>query len=112
MCISTLVVGSFQYFHDCLFISKNFRIWRLFKYPMKKLKITDFELLLLWLAIMIPAIIIFVLWTIVSTPTVTMKDRDGRDHYVCATGGFTGEPGGIIFFSIFVGYSALVLLFG
>jgi len=92
--------------------AKNFRIWRLFKYPMKKLKITDFELLLLWLAIMIPAIIILVLWTIVSTPTATMKDRDGRDHYVCATGGFTGEPGGIIFFSIFVGYSALVLLFG
>jgi len=91
---------------------KNFRIWRIFKFPMKKTRISDLELALLWVVVMIPGIIILLIWTIVSTPTATMEDRDGKDHFVCATGGFTGEPGGVIFFFIFVGYSSIVLLFG
>mmetsp|Transcript_86605 Transcript_86605/g.129862 ORF Transcript_86605/g.129862 Transcript_86605/m.129862 type:complete len:173 (-) Transcript_86605:32-550(-) len=61
---------------------------------------------------MIPALVIVVSWMIVSTPTALIKERDGSDHFVCATGGFTGEPGGIVFFAIFVGYCALVLLVG
>merc|ERR1711862_56883 len=44
--------------------------------------------------------------------TAKMEERDGEDHYVCTTGGFTGEPGGLVFFFIFVGYSAIVLVFG
>ena len=91
---------------------KNFRIWRIFKFPMKKLRISDLELLVLWLIVMIPAILIVLLWTIISTPTASMEKRHGEDHYVCSTGGFTGEPGGYIFFSIFVAYSAFVLGIG
>merc|ERR1712137_1173063 len=70
------------------------------------------ELICLWLLVMIPALFILILWSIISTPTAAMQHFDGLDHYVCTTGGFTGEPGGIVFFSIFVGYSAVVLLFG
>jgi len=47
-----------------------------------------------------------------NNETLVLGNFDGRDHYVCATGGFTGEPGGIIFFSIFLAYGALVLLAG
>ena len=91
---------------------KNFRIWRIFRYPLKRTTITDFELFIYWVIIMIPAVIILTLWTIISTPTATMKEIDGVDHYVCATGGFTGAPGGYVFFGIFTGYSTIVLLFG
>merc|ERR1711904_282499 len=49
---------------------------------------------------------------IVSTPTAEMKEIHNEDHYICATGGFTGEPGGIVFFSIFVFYGALLVLLG
>merc|ERR1712232_1320949 len=91
---------------------KNFRIWRIFKFPMEKLRISDLELLVLWSIVMIPGILIVILWTIISTPTAKMEERDGEDHYVCTTGGFTGEPGGLVFFFILVGYEAIVLLFG
>merc|ERR1712137_456778 len=89
---------------------KNFRIWRIFKFPMKTMRITDLELFFLWIIVMIPAILILTLWAIVSTPTAKLKDYDGTEHYTCETGGFTGPPGGIIFFFIFVGYTAIVLL--
>merc|ERR1711934_637053 len=36
----------------------------------------------------------------------------GHEHFVCTTGGFTGEPGGLVFFNVFVGYGCIVLLFG
>merc|ERR1712130_8888 len=53
---------------------------------------------------------ILVIWTIVSTPTAKVQERnDGHDHYMCGTGGFTGEPGGLVFFFILVGYEAVVL---
>jgi len=91
---------------------KNFRIWRIFRFPMQKTKISNLELLLLWMLVMIPAVVILTIWTIVSTPSAALEDRDGRDHYVCITGGFTGAPGGLVFFFIFVAYSALVLLVG
>merc|ERR1711862_813839 len=55
---------------------------------------------------------IVTLWLIISTPTAKMRNIDGVDHYVCSTGGFTGEPGGYIFFGLLVGYGALVLLCG
>jgi len=41
-----------------------------------------------------------------------MKTFDGDKHLVCDTGGFTGPPGGYIFFAIYVAYSALIALFG
>jgi len=94
----------------CLAV-KNLRIWRIFKFPLKKTKITNAELLIFWLIVMIPAIIILILWTIISTPTAGMEERKDEDHYVCKTGGFTGSPGGLIFFFILVGYTALVLVF-
>jgi len=49
---------------------------------------------------------------IISTPTATMKLRIDEEHYVCTTGGFTGEPGGYVFFGILVGYGAIILLLG
>merc|ERR1712137_1253490 len=70
------------------------------------------HLFVLWVSLMIPAIFTVVLWTIISTPTAAMKERQDGDHYICTTGGFTGEPGGIIFFSIFVVYGAIVLIIG
>ena len=91
---------------------KTFRIYRIFRFPMKRLKISDLELLVLWCIVMAPALLIVIIWTIVSTPTARMEDRDGEDHYVCTTGGFTDEPGGLVFFFIFVAYSALVLIVG
>ena len=91
---------------------KNVRIYRIFKYPMAKMKITNFELFGLWTIVMIPAVLILVIWTIVSTPTAKLEERNGEDHYVCTTGGFTGEPGGLVFFFIFVAYSGIVLLLG
>ena len=59
----------------------------------------------------LPAAIILILWTIISTPTAKMEHRNGEDHWVCATGGFTGEPGGLIFFFILVAYEGVVLIF-
>ena len=92
--------------------SKNFRVYRIFRFPLKRVKVTNGEVFLLWLCAMIPALIILTIWMIVSTPTARMEERDGEEHYICTTGGFTGEPGGIIFFSIFVAYSAIILLIG
>jgi hypothetical protein len=57
--------------------AKTFRIWRIFKSPFSKVIITDLELLVLWILIMIPAIIILALWTLISTPTATMLELDG-----------------------------------
>merc|ERR1712000_214472 len=59
-----------------------------------------------------PAVLILIIWTIVSTPTAKMEDRGDDDHYVCTTGGFTGYPGGLIFFFIYVGWTGGLLLFG
>ena len=92
--------------------AKTFRIWRIFKSPFNRSVITDCELLILWVIMMIPSVLILVLWTIISTPTAHMKTVDGNDHFVCDTGGFTGPPGGYVFFAIFVAYSGLILLFG
>merc|ERR1711904_215239 len=92
---------------------KVFRIWRIFGVEkLKRMKITDAKLFVIWVILMLPAVIILTIWTIISTPTVRMEERGGEDHYVCTTGGFTGEPGGYIFFAIFVAYTALILLFG
>jgi len=92
--------------------AKTFRIWRIFKSPFDRKVITDFELLILWAIMMIPAIIILVLWTIISTPTAVMDNVNGEDHYVCNFEGFTGPIGGYVFFFVFIGYGAIVLLFG
>ena len=93
---------------------KNFRLWRIFRFPMQKTRISNFDLCFFWSLIMIPAIIILIIWSIVSTPTAKMKKtgENEDDHYVCATGGFTEEPGGYVFFAIFVAYSFIVLLIG
>jgi len=91
---------------------KNFRIWRIFKFPSRRTKITNFELFILWLFVMLPSVVILILWMIISTPTAKMEHRDNNEHFVCATGGFTGSPGGLVFFFILVAYSALVLCFG
>merc|ERR1712063_209788 len=88
---------------------KNFRLYRIFRFPWAKIRIHDLELMLYWSLTMIPGVILLILWTIISTPTAKMKERDGEDHYICATGGFTGEPGGLIFFFLFVAYGAIVL---
>merc|ERR1712137_204236 len=92
--------------------AKTFRIYRIFKYPMKKQKISNIHLCIIWLIFMIPAIAIVTLWMIISTPTADMRERADKDHYVCTTGGFTGEPGGYIFFGIFVAYGTFVLCIG
>jgi len=92
--------------------AKNIRIWRIFRSPLKRQKISDKQVLAVWLLMVIPAIFILFLWTLISTPTATLEERDGHEHYVCQTGGFTGPPGGIVFFAIFVAYVVLLLIFG
>ena len=91
---------------------KNFRIWKIFHSPLKRTRITDIQLFIVWIIIMIPAFIIIILWTAISTPTAKLKDIDGADHFICTTGGVTGEPGGLVFFFIFVGYCTIILLIG
>ena len=91
--------------------AKTFRVWRIFALPFKKMEIRDWELLIFWFIMIIPAFIILLIWTIVSTPTADIKEIQNDDHYVCTTGGFTGEPGGIVFFFIIVSYEAFLLLF-
>lgn len=92
--------------------AKTFRIWRIFKSPMKRKRISDLSLMVLVLILMIPCIFILTVWSIVSTPTAKIVDVDGDDHYVCETGGFTGPPGGYVFFGVLVAYEGIVLLFG
>ena len=90
---------------------KNIRIWRIFKYPMKLTRITNLDLFVLWVLLLIPGIIILILWTAIATPTAKLRDINDDDHYVCSTGG-VGDPAGYVFFSIFVAYCAIILLFG
>jgi len=92
--------------------AKTFRIWRIFRRRMSKQKISDLELLALWILAMLPVILILTVWAIVSTPTASLEKRDGKEHYICTTGGFTGEPGGLIFFIILIVYAAIVLSIG
>merc|ERR1712137_740762 len=92
--------------------AKTWRLWRVFKIAYKKERITDLQLLILYCIMVIPALIILTVWTIVSTPTAALETRSDHRHYVCTTGGFTGKPGGIIFFSILVAYGVLILLVG
>jgi hypothetical protein len=54
--------------------------------------------------------VILGIWTLVSTPTAELEYIDGRDHWVCDTGGFTGPPGGYVFFFILVGYGVCAVL--
>merc|ERR1712137_205258 len=93
-------------------VVRTFRVWRIFQFPMSRIQISNIELLVLWAVVMLPAVVILVIWTIVSTPTAKIQELSDRDHYVCATGGFTEEPGGLVFFFILVAYNALVLLTG
>merc|ERR1719282_1452508 len=94
-------------------VVRTFRVWRIFRFPMSRIRISNSELIGLWAVVMLPAVVILIIWTIVSTPTAKMKElANHRDHYVCATGGFTEEPGGLVFFFVLVAYAALVLLSG
>jgi len=92
--------------------AKTWRIYRIFNKRFSRTVISDKLLVLFYIIMVIPAIIILILWTAISTPTASMEERDGEEHYVCNTGGVTGEPGGLVFFFILVGYEAVVLLFG
>merc|ERR1711862_681821 len=92
--------------------AKNIRIILIFKNPLKRTTISDQMVLLLWLIMVIPAVFILFLWTLISTPTTILEKVDGQQHYVCDTGGFTGPPGGYIFFGIFVAYTLIILLIG
>jgi len=92
--------------------AKNLRVYRIFKYPLKRVRVSDAEVFLIWTIFTVPAIVILILWMIISTPTADFIPIGDEEHYVCTTGGFTGSPGGYIFFGIFVGYGAIVLGIG
>ena len=91
--------------------AKNVRIWRIFRNPLKRQAIGDKQVLLTWFILVIPGIFLLFLWTLISTPTATRKEVYSEQHYVCDTGGFTGPPGGMVFFFIFVAYTGIILLF-
>ena len=92
--------------------AKTWRMWRIFRVQFSRAVISDIQLIILYLIMVAPAVIILIIWTIVSTPTAKMQYKSGEDHFICTTGGFTGKPGGLIFFFfILVAYEGLVLLF-
>jgi len=91
---------------------KTFRLWRIFRVKFSREVYSDASLFALYLLMCAPAVLILIIWTIVSTPTAKMDDRGDDDHWVCATGGFTGYPGGLIFFFIYVAWTGGLLLFG
>jgi len=92
---------------------KIFRIWRIFNDKMSKNIISDWKLIILWFLLMLPAILIVLLWTIISTPTAKMTEvHDGKEHYICRSDGFTGQIGGYVFFGLLVGYGCLILFIG
>lgn len=92
--------------------AKTFRIWRIFKNVGAVNRISDLELIILWFIQILPALILVICWTAFSTPTAKLEEIDDNEHYVCTTGGLTGKPGGIIWFSLIVGYGALLLFMG
>merc|ERR1711943_4549 len=62
---------------------KIFRIWKIFNDKMNKNIMSDWKLIILWFLLMLPAILIVLLWTIISTPTAKMTEvHDGKDHYI------------------------------
>jgi len=69
----------------------------------------ELEFFLIWVILMLFPLLICILWTAVSTPEASMKEVDDLDHYICQTGGVTGEPGGLVWFFILVAYDALML---
>ena len=96
----------------CAISVKIYRIWRIFKHRMRKKLISDFSLFILYVFLLLPVFVIIVIWCIVSTPSASMVERDGNDHYLCTSGGFTGTPGGLVFFFILVAYGICILFFG
>ena len=93
-------------------VVRCFRIYRIFKFPLKKTTFSNFEVIGLWALLLIPALIILFLWTLISTPTATMVEKQDDDHYICYTGGFTGYPGGYVFFGVFVAYDLFLVSIG
>jgi len=109
----------------CALFAKNFRLWRstaATSFVRKYFTKSDtkgassplppeLEFTIYWALLMLFPLLIIILWTAISTPTADMVEIDDEDHYLCTTGGVTGEPGGIVFFFILVGYCGF-LLFG
>ena len=93
-------------------VAKNLRIWQIFRAPLKRKSISDLQVLVVWLIMVLPAVFILFLWTLISTPTAKLEDIHDELHFVCNTGGFTGTPGGYVFFGIFVAYTIILLLTG
>ena len=92
--------------------SKTFRIWRIFKSPFDQKIITNIELFIHWLILLIPAIIILILsMMIIATPSAQLRNHQSYDDLECSSAGLSGLPLAIIFFFIFVAYAALLLLF-
>ena len=69
----------------------------------------DLEMGVVWGVVMFPGLFLLFLWTLISTPTAEMIEADKHQHYLCATGGFTGPPGGDVFFWIIVGYLVILI---
>eukprot|EP00339_Tiarina_fusa_P008871 CAMPEP_0117028216 /NCGR_PEP_ID=MMETSP0472-20121206/20533_1 /TAXON_ID=693140 ORGANISM="Tiarina fusus, Strain LIS" /NCGR_SAMPLE_ID=MMETSP0472 /ASSEMBLY_ACC=CAM_ASM_000603 /LENGTH=809 /DNA_ID=CAMNT_0004735637 /DNA_START=20 /DNA_END=2449 /DNA_ORIENTATION=+ len=109
----------------CALFAKNFRLWRstaATSFVRKYFTKSDtkgasspippeLEFFIYFALLMLFPLLVIILWTAISTPTAEMVDVDGDDHYICNTGGVTGEPGGTVFFFILVGYCGF-LLFG
>lgn len=96
---------------SALFV-KSFRVWRLYRSQHAIKAIPDLHLVVAIVLLSLPVIFINFLWSLLATPTASLEDRDGHEHYVCNTGGFLGEPFGIVFAALLIAYFAAVLLFG
>mmetsp|Transcript_32449 Transcript_32449/g.55508 ORF Transcript_32449/g.55508 Transcript_32449/m.55508 type:complete len:807 (+) Transcript_32449:34-2454(+) len=111
-------------FLACALFAKQFRFWRATAATNFYRKITksdekgvstpipaEIEFFIYFLILVCFPLLIMLLWTIIATPTAELEEHDDLDHYLCTSGGFTGEPVGLVFFFILVGYCG-VLLFG
>lgn len=93
--------------------AKSFRIWRLYRSPTEIKAIRDWQLIIFVVICVLPVIIIMILWTALATPTAAMvKDKNGRYHYICTSGGVAKGAGTYVFFFLLVAYMAIYLLFG
>lgn len=82
-----------------------------FKFPTHR-QLKGIEMVVVALLHCIPTLLITAFWAIIATPSATLEERDGREHHVCGSNGFTGTAGMIVCLVLILVYEGLVLLAG
>jgi hypothetical protein len=109
----SLLLLTHNFFHfPSFFLSralcaKQWKIWKVFgNNSLKKIVVTDKDLLLIVCLVLAPTWIILVVWSSANTPdTHTEKDDDNTLHLICRD-----EPSTLIYIIVLVVYEGLLLL--